>query len=1306
MSDEDDFFQTISDFIKGKGGPPDAHSAVISLGEDFNPESISRPKLSHSFSELGAEYPVVSRALRNCHFNDCLAMLGGMTTLPELQSNAFRLDILIHLAFIYAKGKTRVRPSQVIAWFNQLDQGSCGRLEDAAEDVFVTNVFFEGETYRIFEGTGEGNRFYTQIFLTIADDMPSKGEFAFLKNAIRAVLRLSDAIAERAGLPAYCVGEIVPRSQLANPGNAVMAEMRARVRFSHDDLAALGISLNTVRPFTVKQDAFPNLGEFSSGHTPLEAMPITEDKAGIIVFLPSCIGLAIRHFTITYCLRADMKREIEEALVRAYVSHFANEGILKTSPPPLQRQRIGSKTISQLVKEIDAGRFMHFLFIFDDFEQFEEGSFMTMNDSDADSELIGKSIEHTHQTWSTKDGFREGLTIIVPCGWGRSFGVGLKENPENWRSEIILPHDLHTLNNTPSFQVLDLLKILDAKDRFEELGFGFLNGNGFLNLYGWITGNDGHIVKHEEFRHTEGEKALGSIAIPMTCALTPRFKAYMGADIKAIRNPEGEVAHLRRIHGSPRYGSETLSPFYADIDAFQAHRFRSVYTGERNLYWVEATVAVGLGADIQYQILNMATHWAEFVFKHFDKSEDMASGQVILCKLYFTDTIMPEGNDPALSEDEVAALFTQTDVTDDKHHRECSITIGEGFLSAERRVDNLAERTLTSAIIKACLELLGIGADHQHLTEITREVVKSDRARHFHAFSIPKARDFIREDLPDHPITISRFDDATTRLGLGWMAQDPSDPYKIEGLGACTAFLRNLVSALIAKFKSDLMIFEKDALVDLCLRNHECASAAIDTWKRTFGAVDALSDETALAMQKAVLELGQLNATCMTSRIIVEAALCECAKGEGITPGHHDIGPLMAVASLLHHIGGYSDAIKSGAMPAQIEISAAGEVMMDHGFSDDIIRPFGEMHQDTGLVQASANYSKHYGEVEAAEENVASEASASDEVAGREERNAEFSETWQQEYGFSFEVMKAVWNGFHNIMEDERKAIIKWARSDLIARLVKETDLVSETVQCCLKPFTYTPREMWNSSPNGMGDWAWAPWKFQRPLSIVTRPIIQYDDGDDPTVVVAPAMITEHLNKLILGARTGDLERRLFQENGPMFKWIDRVNAEKGEAFNEHVASRFREIGWQAKANLSDGQIFNRKKTQGFGDVDVLAWNNTEKRVLVIECKDLSMDKTIGEIAKRLEKYQGEIKGNGKKDDLKKHLDRCEIVEAEKEKVEAFINMEIKQIDRVLLFSEPTPLQHSKITEKHMVALVTFDAIHESFRLETAGTNP
>ena len=151
-----------------------------------------------------------------------------------------------------------------------------------------------------------------------------------------------------------------------------------------------------------------------------------------------------------------MKKEIEEALIRAYIAHFANEGVLKTSPPPLKTERIGNQTIAQIVKEIDTGRYLHLLFIFDNFDRFEQGTFMTSNDVDANSELVGKCINYAYQECSVKDGFREGLTILVPCGWGRFFGMGLQENPEHWRVEVIPSHDLLTLHHTPTFRVLDL----------------------------------------------------------------------------------------------------------------------------------------------------------------------------------------------------------------------------------------------------------------------------------------------------------------------------------------------------------------------------------------------------------------------------------------------------------------------------------------------------------------------------------------------------------------------------------------------------------------------------------------------------------------------------------------------------------------------------------------------------------------------------------------------------------------------------------------------------------------------------------
>lgn len=194
-----------------------------------------------------------------------------------------------------------------------------------------------------------------------------------------------------------------------------------------------------------------------------------------------------------------------------------------------------------------------------------------------------------------------------------------------------------------------------------------------------------------------------------------------------------------------------------------------------------------------------------------------------------------------------------------------------------------------------------------------------------------------------------------------------------------------------------------------------------------------------------------------------------------------------------------------------------------------------------------------------------------------------------------------------------------------------------------------------------------------------------------------------HILKFVSDARLGDFDQKFFRAGGSMFKWMGRINGSEGEDFNKSVASEFHRCGWEAKANLSDGQIFSRPKKQGFGDVDVLAWNQDQRRVLIVECKDLSFAKTMGEIAWQLSKYKGEIKPNGQPDLLRKHLNRCEEIEENRQALSMFVGFEVSTIDRILLMSQATPLQFAKFGEENSIAVVTFREIEPTFGSERNG---
>ena len=152
----EDVLKLISDFIKGKSGPPDMNAAQLSITGQPNIDDMAMPRLSSVYDDFAAEYPVVTRAMKTCSLKSCLLCFGAMLTLPEFQSNYRRLEVLIHLALMFARGRAPITPGKASAWFNQLDEGTCGRVEDPAEDVFVAPVSLSSDSFLIFEGSARG----------------------------------------------------------------------------------------------------------------------------------------------------------------------------------------------------------------------------------------------------------------------------------------------------------------------------------------------------------------------------------------------------------------------------------------------------------------------------------------------------------------------------------------------------------------------------------------------------------------------------------------------------------------------------------------------------------------------------------------------------------------------------------------------------------------------------------------------------------------------------------------------------------------------------------------------------------------------------------------------------------------------------------------------------------------------------------------------------------------------------------------------------------------------------------------------
>jgi len=115
------------------------------------------------------------------------------------------------------------------------------------------------------------------------------------------------------------------------------------------------------------------------------------------------------------------------------------------------------------------------------------------------------------------------------------------------------------------------------------------------------------------------------------------------------------------------------------------------------------------------------------------------------------------------------------------------------------------------------------------------------------------------------------------------------------------------------------------------------------------------------------------------------------------------------------------------------------------------------------------------------------------------------------------------------------------------------------------------------------------------------------------------------------------------------------------------------------RENLKLPELLNRKLEKDYGDIDVLAWNDARREVLVIECKDLSFARNYSEIAAMLASYQG-VEVNGEPDKLRKHLNRVGMLEGELDKVAEFTGVGEPILVSCLVCSGVVPMQYSKIS--------------------------
>jgi hypothetical protein len=326
----------------------------------------------------------------------------------------------------------------------------------------------------------------------------------------------------------------------------------------------------------------------------------------------------------------------------------------------------------------------------------------------------------------------------------------------------------------------------------------------------------------------------------------------------------------------------------------------------------------------------------------------------------------------------------------------------------------------------------------------------------------------------------------------------------------------------------------------------------------------------------------------LSLRALVEI-VAACPR-RGATPTTEDIDNLVALGELLVSWGRISDEINYDLVPHRISILRSGRVGVDRtplGAQDRFIRE--------KLLEEVDTYKTKGEESEGDDQILALIQSDEGQSALRAEWGANFVETFQ----FSQALFMIALQGTESVISIPFEQLVNQIEAFNFG-------FSKEQIRTLLEQFSYISRTKMMEPPQGYEKSDLFPWRYNRLLSLMRRPLIRYlVDGVD-TFTFGARTTVRCFETLLRNITVGAIAYR----SPEMRALMGKINNIRGSEFNKRCEKWF-------KANSSfvvDNNVAIRpggkiEAASNLGDVDVLLVDRQKQILYSIECKDVNFAK-------------------------------------------------------------------------------------------------
>lgn len=1179
-------------------------------------------------------------------------IVSGLTTVPDYHANGIRLDWLQRIVLSKANGHREPNFKEIERALNGgLGQAGITHREDPIEDLLCDSLATATGNYRIFAGQWESAPAFTQVMIEAFEALPPGRRKRDTLAAVYAILRLSDAVAERARVDRTSESGGTPFGAVTLPHTAALKQIARRVIFTPRELEQLAINPKALSPFILEDEQLSLIGSNEVGETPLEFHPLLPARKDILVASPASISLAVRAVLVQAAIDGGIGDLFHLLVLKAQERYAESTGFWPTIRINLSEP--DRDFLRASVCQYDRDRFLHVMQLPCDFNGFPGQGFMTTRRlSDRANETIQEDIGRFWELLKAQPDVSDSATILLMGGWGPPQIVhptfDAASAPPHWQLVIMGFSDAAILGACDDGKLRDILRMNRIETRHLQDEYTFVNPNGLLNLFGFWKSTGGSIVPD----NMADMLPPAFIRLPTDSLLEPRREGIVRRDYRSLPTPDGAFKTVQRRD----WGKDSNKPIYASVKELEADTLAGVFAFSGRTWWIETPRREGQNLKFAYNVWNGVLEWLAAVAPTIvERFPNVFPSQAV--KVTLTPPDHGAVHKVATADIPLGAPGDNTiDVS--LNQTGAALLIREEWLASLRSAENGAETSLIAAVLHGVAGDLSPG--RAALRRAVEEAIASKDWRWMHArealtpLDRLAGRGLVREF---EPIRFSAL--AFAKVGSVWKFRDRGSGLEVSGEDDCKQFLVEYRDSLLASIVAQIRQFNRQALTIALARAYQAARYEKFTWRTSIRALRAIqggkADLTAFERQN------EVNAVQRMAKALAEIAACEAGLEGDRLPGKADLEEMYANAMLLIGNGQLFPVIRSGLIEPRLKISPAGDLMSERGVLQDILEPSATWTNSKALDEAAIAY-----------------------VADRRDPSAQSAVAdWddalrlviESEYQIAAELYVNLPFFLGRLAEEKGEDVFIERRSVLQRLLADNASFAGQATSPVLDRLTLGSRPSWF---DGLSELERDLCRFDRHYSLISRPLLMVEDGIDPLLLIAPALVTDSIVFAISGLTTGHL-------NNAFWRSIEarRYAGEQGDAagrnFEEEVAARLNELGLSAQARCKLSTALNQKVDPALGDVDILAINADQSTVWVIEAKNLRLCRTEAEVASRFSEYQGrtykDSKGKDRPDKLLRHLRRIEHLRDNRDALRKNLKLQnTPDVKGLLIFDTPQPM--------------------------------